>query len=45
VTAVRQFARFAVASRLNLLGLGLVALVLAAAALGGILAPYPPNAI
>jgi len=45
VTAVRQFARFAVASRLNLLGLGLVALVLAAAALGGLLAPYPPNAI
>jgi peptide/nickel transport system permease protein len=45
VTAVARFARFATASRLNLLGVGLVGVVLAAAALGGLLAPYPPNAI
>src|SRR5206468_11030727 len=38
-------ARFATASRLNALALGLVAIVLAAAALGGLLAPYPPNGI
>ena len=45
MTAVRRFARFATASRLNALGLGLVGLVFAAAALGGLLAPYPPNEI
>jgi len=45
VTAVGRFARFATASRLNALALGLVAIVLAAAALGGLLAPYPPNGI
>ena len=45
MTAVRRFARFATASRLNVLGLGLVAVVFAAASLGGLLAPYPPNGI
>jgi peptide/nickel transport system permease protein len=45
VTAATRFARFATASRLNLLGISLVGLVLAAAALGGLLAPYPPNGI
>ena len=45
MTAVARFARFATASRLNALALGLVAIVLAAAALGGLLAPYPPNGI
>ena len=45
MTAIARFARFATASRLNVLGLGLVALVLGAAALGRILAPYPPDAI
>ena len=45
MTAASRFARFATASRLNALGLGLVALVFAAAALGGLLAPYPPNGI
>ncbi len=45
MSAVARFARFATASRLNLVGLGLVGVVLAAAALGGLLAPYPPNGI
>ena len=45
MTTVGRFARFATASRLNALALGLVAIVLAAAALGGLLAPYPPNGI
>jgi len=45
VTALARFTRFATASRLNVLGLGLVGLVLAAAALGRLLAPYPPDAI
>jgi peptide/nickel transport system permease protein len=45
VTAIARFARFATASRLNVLSIGLVGLVLAAAALGRILAPYPPDAI
>ena len=45
MSAIRRFASFAAASRLNALGLGLVAVVFAAAALGGLLAPYPPNEI
>ena len=45
MSAIQRFASFATASRLNALGLGLVAVVFAAAALGGLLAPYPPNEI
>jgi peptide/nickel transport system permease protein len=42
---LRRLARFTVASKLNLIGVILVAVVLGAAALGGLLAPYPPNDI
>ena len=45
MTAVARFARFAATSRLNTLGVGLVLLVFAAAALGRFLTPYPPDAI
>jgi len=45
VTTIRRFARFAAASKLNLLGVGLVLLVLLAAAFGKFLTPYPPNAV
>jgi peptide/nickel transport system permease protein len=42
---VRAGLQFATASRLNLIGVLLVALVLAAAAFGTLLAPYPPDSI
>ena len=45
MSAIRRFARFAGASRLNTLGVGLVLLVLLAAAFGKLLTPYPPDAI
>jgi peptide/nickel transport system permease protein len=45
VTAIRRFAGFAGASRLNTLGVGLVVLVLLAAVFGKLLTPYPPDAI
>jgi peptide/nickel transport system permease protein len=45
VTALRRFARFAGSSRLNAFGVGLVLVVLAAAAFGRFLTPYPPDAI
>jgi len=45
VSTIRRFARFAAASKLNLLGVGLVLLVLLAAAFGKFLTPYPPNAV
>jgi len=45
VTTIRRFAKFAAASKLNLLGVGLVLLVLLAAAFGKFLTPYPPNAV
>jgi peptide/nickel transport system permease protein len=45
VRTIRRFARFAAASKLNLLGVGLVLLVLLAAAFGKFLTPYPPNAV
>jgi peptide/nickel transport system permease protein len=45
VTAIARFARFAGTSRLNLLGVGIVAVVALAALLGRFLTPYPPDAI
>jgi len=45
VSAIRRFARFAGSSRLNTIGVGLVLLVLLAAAFGKFLTPYPPDAI
>jgi peptide/nickel transport system permease protein len=45
VSAIRRFARFASSSRLNAFGVGLVLLVLLAAAFGKFLTPYPPDAI
>ncbi len=42
---IRSLARFTVASKLNFFGMLLVVIVLVAALLGGILAPYPPDAI
>ena len=40
-----RFVRYAATSRLNLFGIGLVLLVLVAAAFGRFLTPYPPDAI
>ena len=45
MSAIVRFARFAATSRLNLFGIGLVVVVLLAAAFGLFLAPYQPNAI
>lgn len=45
VTRLRGVAAFARSSRLNLLGVILVAVVFGAAAFGALLAPYPPDAI
>jgi peptide/nickel transport system permease protein len=45
VTRLRGAAAFARSSRLNLLGVILVAVVLGAAAFGALIAPYPPDAI
>jgi peptide/nickel transport system permease protein len=45
VAPLRGLGSFARASRLNLLGVILVAIVFGAAAFGALLAPYPPDAI
>jgi len=45
VRTIARFGRFAAASRLNLVGVGLVAVVLFAAVFGQFLTPYPPDAI